>query len=204
MATQSLKRDFFVFRRETVDDAGRVIVDPVGYFSCRSNVTRFLDLNQFVIRGNIKKQIESKVRDFTIVDSGANSYAVSPENTNAVANERTYTFRKYRTGKSIRIITGLKTTNKNPRTIGFLFPRWADITSISDALGTIIPPGKMSITPGTTEIFPEFSLKGGGTYAIALNAAAQASSTAEVALNPQMVIQLAARLGAVYLQGAGT
>lgn len=175
MATLSLGTKYFGLYRET-SNAGVVNPDPIGYFSCRINVARFLDIDGIptpVIERKVSKS--EKTRDLTIVDSAANSLTKSDKNTDSVNEPNNKTLQLTRGTKRVRIKTGIKNANGNYKTVGFSFPSWATIKVIADALGTIIPPGKISATPSTTEIEGYFKLGQGGKYAIMLKAEAEAS-----------------------------
>jgi hypothetical protein len=59
------------------------------------------------------------------------------------------------------------------------FPVFATNLNISDALGSIIPSGKISGDPSATEIFNYFISKGGSRYPILTREAAEAEKSAE-------------------------
>lgn len=86
--------------------------------------------------------------------------------------------------KKIQLTTGkAKTAKGNKRTISMSFPSFMSVAEIADALGELIPAGKIATTAtvGASEIEPFFKLVGGGTYAIVPSAVAVASAATDVA-----------------------
>lgn len=101
------------------------------------------------------------------------------------AGKSVYTPNNKPRGKRVFFKTGAKTTKGTYKTVSMTFPTVLTVGDISDILGELIPAGKIQRTataPTATEIFPFFTLEGGGTYPIPLNATAAATATPAVAL----------------------
>jgi hypothetical protein len=208
MANNTLGRLWFALIRETSEDGGRVRKDPYGYFSCRENVGRFLDIESKIFTGTIygKERNYTKERSFVLADGTTlNKSAANSDGKNAgepVAIQRKVGQRRVilRTGKVI----GTVTAGKSPKyhTLSFAFPTWATIGTIADALGEIIPAGKMKASPTATDIRPQFTIAGGGTYGIMSATAATARKKASTS-KAELKAKVEAEGGEVQ-EGAGT
>lgn len=86
-------------------------------------------------------------------------------------------------GKTVFLTTGKRTTKGTKQKISFTFPTFMSVAEISDALGEIIPAGKIATTNtvGASEIEPFFTIKGGGTYPIMTKTQAEAATRTDVA-----------------------
>ncbi|MEH2187180.1 MAG: hypothetical protein V7K64_13565 [Nostoc sp.] len=195
MADRTLGRVWFALLRETTGDAGRVKDDPYGYFSCRSNVARFLDIESKAFNGTIygKEREYKGERVLTLADgTKLNKGILNTDGKNAgepVAIQRVVGKRRVilRTGKPIGTVVAGKTPSYH--TLSFAFPTWATIATIADALGEIIPAGKMKSSPTAADIRPQFTIEGGGTYGIMSPAAAATrtkASTSKTALKAKV------------------
>lgn len=171
MADKPLSRLWYVLYRET-KDAGVVKKDPIGYFSCRANVGRFLGIDKAQFTGLIMLPRKTYNRVLTLADG--TKLATSEENTDGKVEGSMYPLRKVVGDKSVILKTGKRIYPNDAKktqthTLTFAFPTWATIETIGDALGELIPTGKISkdSTPSDTEIFPYFALaSGGGSYPI--------------------------------------
>jgi hypothetical protein len=193
MADKGLNRKFFGLFRNTANN-GVVNKDPIGYFSCRMNVARFLDIEKIPTPILVKETESKTTRDKTIIDSSPTTLDTSKDNSDGKNEPRKYVFRQYRTGKSIKLKTGKKNANNNYKTIHFLFPRWADISTIADALGSLIPAAKINEEAKETDIFPYFTLPTGGSHSILSRTEALADTNVVVALDDASIEELAAKI----------
>ncbi len=145
-------------------------------FSCIRRVAEFLDITDKVYTPSEGDQADRAgyTRSYTKADGTTGTVTVA-------AGKRTYLANSRAGAKKIQLTTGGKTTQGTKRTLSFTFPSFATVAEITDALGEIIPSGKISRTGtvGASEIEPFFSIKGGGTYAIIPNPAAIADTQKE-------------------------
>jgi hypothetical protein len=87
--------------------------------------------------------------------------------------------------KTVILTTGGKTTKGTRRTLSITFPSFLNVAEIADALGELIPTGKVatSATVQATEVEPSFKLLGGRSYPIVKSADAIASTATDVAIS---------------------
>lgn len=175
------ERLYFSIARKTDGDAGRVVDDPVGYFSCLYNTAKFLDIEKLAKPGLVTRTRKSaKTRTLNRATGTVKVGKANTDNKNADSEYPGY-FSKG--SRSVRLTTGKKIdgraadVNAVYHTIGFRFPSAFTIVSISDALGSLIPAGKLKSTPSASEVSPYFKVVGGRKYPI-MGAAAAAKSTA--------------------------
>lgn len=183
MANQTLKHVFFpLYLDKAGNGTGAVRDKAYGVFACRQSTQRFLDIpDSAIFTGDIERTAKKGTRVFTLADGTV--LAQSTENSDGQNAEYTFRLRKRIGQRNVLLKTGKRIYPSDPKkpqtyTISFAFPAWATIPTISDALGELIPPGKLSVSAGDTEIFPQFTIKGGGTYGILKQATAQADNKA--------------------------
>jgi hypothetical protein len=198
MAAGDFKRLFFFFKRNTGDDAQRVLKNPAGYFSCLYYAAKFLDIEglakQVFIEKERKAHTRTKARALDGVATG----------TTNVAESKIVIASNPRGSRSIILVTGKPTSAVNATAgkpvnfhqLTFRFPSWADTRTIGEALGEIIPDTKITKDgkPSSTEIFPWFRIKGGRQYPIIQAAAAEQSTAVIVPETITEVNQLAQQL----------
>lgn len=207
MADKPLGRAWYALFRETSDDASRVKDDPYGYFSCRLNVARFLDIENKTFNGTIfgAPRKYTSERNLTLVDgtvltkSEANSDGKNEGEPVAIRRSVGRRSVVIKTGKQIGTAQAGKP--KKYHTISFAFPSWATIPVIAEALGELIPTGKIKTTPDATDIYPYFKIAGGGTYGIMQ--AAAATSSQEVSTASSTLKQKVTAKGGKVQEGAG-
>lgn len=163
---------------------GAVKDKAYGVFAARLSTHRFLDIpDTSIFVGDIERTAKGGTRVMTLADGTV----LTQSTENSDGKNADYVFRlKKRIGQRRVIIkTGKRIYPSDPKktqvhTISFAFPKWANIATISDALGELIPPGKISVdgSPNATEIQPYFTLPGGGTYGIQKQASATANNRA--------------------------
>ncbi|QSJ20106.1 hypothetical protein JYQ62_16160 [Nostoc sp. UHCC 0702] len=184
MATKPMDRKYFPIYRETKNDEGRVVKDPIGVFSCLMPTARFLDIDKLEFDFQIEVTRQGGQRSKTRADSGTTLGGTDA----AVSDSVIIRSIKSKGSKTVTIKTGKKIADTKRKTnkdsafheISFRFPGWATNKVIADALGEIIPAGKLSSDPGETEVKNQFKVKGGGTYYILAKSVAEASTEAEV------------------------
>ena len=154
--------------------------DAFGYFTIKIASAKFLDIDKIptaVAVGRITRRKKStKERDLTLVDGTVLNRRT---NSNEASGETSLLGALTTGGKSIQLKTGKVTANGNYKRISIRFPVFATILNISDALGSVIPSGKINVDPSGTEIFNYFISKGGKRYPILTKEAAEAEKTAE-------------------------
>ena len=148
-------------------------------FNCIRRVAEFLGIEGFVYTPSAEDEVDRAeyTREYPKADGTVGSVTVP-------AGKVIYKGNSSRAcGKKIFVTTGAKTTKGTKKTLSLTFPTTLSVAEISDALGELIPPGKIART-GTvsaTEIEPFFTILGGGTYAIMTQAAAEAATKTDVA-----------------------
>lgn len=190
MADKSLKRVFFPIYRETTDDAGRVVKDPIGVFSCRLSTARFFDIDKLNFNFEVQVTRKGGARSLTLADGtkltsstkdadkkSADSTIVLPVNSKG---SRTVILT---TGKKITDTKRVANKDGAYHTVSFRFPSWATVAVIADALGEIIPATKLKANPTEADASPYFRVKGGRLYTINAKAAAEAKTDATVPAN---------------------
>ncbi|WP_138500963.1 hypothetical protein [Nostoc sp. PA-18-2419] len=187
MADKPLQHVFFpLYMDKPGTGTGEVKNKAYGVFATRLSTVRFLDIpDSAIFTGNIERTAKGGTRVFTLADGTVLSQ--SKANSDGKNADYTFTIRKSVGQKRVVIRTGKRIYPSDPKktqthTISFAFPKWATIPVISDALGELIPSGKISAdgTPSASEIFPYFTLPGGGTYGIVKKATADADNIASV------------------------
>jgi len=88
--------------------------------------------------------------------------------------------------RTIFLTTGRRTAKGTKRKLSFTFPSYLGIAEIGDALGDLIPATKINRAgnTGAADIEPFFTVKGGGTYPIPLQATAEGTTDTDVAGTP--------------------
>ncbi|MBW4425319.1 MAG: hypothetical protein KME50_12935 [Nostoc desertorum CM1-VF14] len=189
------KRLYFPLYRETTDDAGRVVDDPLGNFSCLSVTAKFLDIENLA-KPFLKTTTVTPKKARTLVRADGSSVVRSAENNAGIPAPYKKPGRLAKGTRSVILTTGkvIGTPGAGQRptyhSLSFRFPSFATILVIADALGTLIPAGKIDATPSGSEISPYFKLAGGGSYPIMQKAAATALNEAQVPLTAAQLRQL--------------
>jgi hypothetical protein len=146
--------------------------------SCIARVADFLGIRDRVYtpsEGDVAERA-GYTRSYTKADGTVGSVEVPAGSKVYLANDRAG-------AKKVQLVTGARTQNGNKRTLSFTFPSFLSVAQIADALGELIPSGKIATTAtvGAGEIEPFFSIVGGRTYPIIASAVATATTTTEVA-----------------------
>ncbi|MBH8553400.1 hypothetical protein I8751_13650 [Nostocaceae cyanobacterium CENA357] len=176
MATKPLPHVAFIMGINTTNDAGRTNPDPQYFFYCKLSTARFLDIEAKIFTGTIIRKRKGYTRTKVLADGttlGGKDAQVAEGRTTGHARAVPH-------GKNIKLVTGKKTQKGNYQTISFNFPTAVPTYAIGEALGELIPPGKIEATPGNTEIFPYFILPTGSRSGIMKQSAAQTSTNVEV------------------------
>jgi len=148
-------------------------------FNCAERVAKFFEIEGLVYTPSPEDVVDRAgyTREYTKADGTVGSVTVP-------AGKIVYKGNSSRAcGKKVFVTTGAKTTNGTKKTLALTFPSFLSVAEISDALGEIIPAGKIATTAtvGANEIAPFFTIRGGGTYAIMTKTAADASTKTDVA-----------------------
>ncbi|MEG3913580.1 hypothetical protein QT979_08600 [Microcoleus sp. w2-18bC1] len=149
--------------------------------SCIPRVAKFLDIDT-------KEYVPSEA---DIVErAGYTRTYVKPDGTDGTitvaAGTKTYLASGKPGARTIILTTGRKTTKGTRRKLSFTFPSYLGVAEIGDVLGDLIPATKVNRTgsTGDADIFPYFTIKGGGTYPIPLQTVAEASTDTDAAGTP--------------------
>ncbi|MEG4323693.1 MULTISPECIES: hypothetical protein [unclassified Microcoleus] len=153
--------------------------------TCKTRTAEFLDIGalQYKSTGAMRPR-----KQYTKSVLGANGTATSIQ---VPAGEVIYMPSTKAMAKTVTLKTGAKTTvtgqKSNYRTIAMTFGASVTVGQIAEFLAEIIPEVKIQRTaalPSATEIFPQFTIKGGRTYPIGLKAAAETSVDVDVPNTP--------------------
>jgi hypothetical protein len=146
--------------------------------SCVESVAKFLGIEDLVYTPSEADLAdrEGYTRTYTKPDGTEGSVEVP-------AGKRVYLPNGKAGAKKIQLTTGARTTKGTKKTLSFTFPSFMSVAEISDALGELIPAGKIATTGtvGASEIEPFFSILGGRTYSIMKNTDAVAATKTDVA-----------------------
>lgn len=189
------KRLYFPFKRLTSGDADRVVDDPVGNFSCLPVTANFLDIEKLAIPVVRTKKVKpTKIRTLNRADGSL--VVRNPKNPSGIPQEYDASSRLSKGTRRVVLTTGKKIdariadSRATYHTISFRFPSFATVLTISDALGTLIPSGKIKVKPTAADISPYFKVAGGGLYSIMQKAAAESSTEAKLGLTIAQIKEL--------------
>ena len=159
---------------ETPKDAA--LENLVGTFTCTSRVANFLDIvtKQYVPSGEANRDRKGYTK------SVLNAARVATDIT-VPAGKISYTPDASPRAKTVTLKTGAKAKKTN-RTISLTFPSNVTASQIGEALAEYIPDGKIqrtSAAPAATEIYAQYTIKGGKTYPLPLKAAAETSTNVD-------------------------
>ena len=156
--------------------------------SCVERVAKFLDIKALVYTPSEGDLVDRAgyTREYTKADGTQGEVIVAE-------GKKIYLPNSKAGSKKIFFKTGAKTAKGTNKTLSFTFPSFMTVAEIADALGELIPSGKIATTGtvGTSEIEPFFTLKGGGTYPIVSNATATASTATAVATTEAAQVTIA-------------
>lgn len=149
--------------------------------SCIPRVAKFLDIEA-------KQYVPS---DADLVDRAGYTRTYSkPDGTDGTVtvaeSKKIYTASGKAGARTIFLTTGKKTSKGTRRKLSLTFPSYLGIAEIGDVLGDLIPTTKVNRTgtTGSADIDPFFTLKGGGTYPIPPQTAAEATTDTDAAGTP--------------------
>lgn len=144
----------------------------VGTFTCTTRVADFLGIvaKQYVPSGEANRDRKGYTKSVIAADGTAKDITVT-------AGKISYTPDASPRAKTVTLKTGAKAKKTN-RTISLTFPSGLTVSQIGEALAEYIPDGKIQRTataPSATEIYPQYTIKGGRTYPLPLKADAETS-----------------------------
>ena len=148
----------------------------VGCFTCTTRVADFLGIiaQKYVPSGEANRDRKQYTK------SVLNAAGVATDIT-VPAGKISYTPDASPRAKTVILKTGAKAKKTN-RTISLTFPSNMTVSQIGEALAEYIPEGKIQLTstpPSATEIYPQYTIKGGRTYPLPLKAAAKTSTSVD-------------------------
>ena len=158
---------------ETPDAA---LENLLGTFTCGTRVANFLDIvdKQYVPSGEPNRDRKAYVKSVIGADGIAKDVPVA-------AGKIAYTPDASPRAKTVTLKTGAKAKKTN-RTITLTFPSSVTVSQIGESLAEYIPDGKIqrtSTAPSATEIYPQYTIKGGKTYPLPLKADAESSTNVD-------------------------
>jgi hypothetical protein len=156
--------------------------------SCVSSVAEFLGIKDRVYtpsEGDLVDRAAYK-REYTKADGTKGTLDVEAGKQVYLANDKAG-------ARQIQLKTGAKTSGGTKKTLSFTFPSFLTVAEIADALGELIPSGKVATTgtTGASEVEPFFTIKGGRTYPIVPSATATASTATAVATTEAAQVTIA-------------
>jgi hypothetical protein len=159
---------------ETPKDAA--LENLVGTFTCTTRVANFLDIvtKQYVPSGEANRDRQGYTKSVIGADG-------QPKDIIVAAGKIAYTPDAAPRAKTVILRTGAKAKKAN-RTISLTFPSGVTVSQIGEALAEYIPDGKIQRTaaaPSATEIYPQYTIKGGRTYPLPLKADAESSTNVD-------------------------
>lgn len=159
---------------ETPKDAA--LENLVGTFTCTSRVADFLGIValQYVPSGVANRDRAGYTKSVFNAEGVATDIVVP-------AGKINYTPDASPRAKTVTLKTGAKAKKTN-RTISLTFPSALTVSQIGEALAEYIPDGKIqrtSAAPSATEIYPQYTIKGGKTYSLPLKATAETSDSVD-------------------------
>jgi hypothetical protein len=156
---------------ETPKDAA--LENLVGTFTCNTRVADFLGIvdKQYVPSSEANRDRAGYTKSVLGKDGVAKDIEVK-------AGKIAYTPDASPRAKTVTLKTGAKAKKTN-RTISLTFPSSLTVSQIGEALAEYIPDGKIqrtSTAPSATEIYAQYTIKGGKTYPLPLKADAESST----------------------------
>jgi hypothetical protein len=145
----------------------------VGTFTCTTRVADFLGIvaKQYVPSGEANRDRAAYTKSVIGADG-------QPKDIEVTAGKIAYTPDASPRAKTITLKTGAKAKKTN-RTISLTFPSSLTVSQIGEALAEYIPDGKIQRTataPSATEIYAQYTIKGGKTYPLPLKTDAETST----------------------------
>ena len=156
--------------------ADAALENLVGTFTCTTRVANFLDIvaKQYVSSGEANRDRKAYTKNVILADGQKKDVPVA-------AGKIAYTPDASPRAKTVTLKTGDKAKKTN-RTISLTFPSNVTVSQIGEALAEYIPDGKIQRTaaaPSATEIYPQYTIKGGKTYPLPLKADAETSTSVD-------------------------
>ncbi|MCC3410108.1 MAG: hypothetical protein JGK17_32160 [Microcoleus sp. PH2017_10_PVI_O_A] len=174
-----MSRYIFNFIRKGQADKDDTKENLIGLMSCNARVARFLDIttSPAIPTGNAKRPRKSFKKQYIKKDGTRGELTVA-------AGENTYLPAARALARKVTLKTGAKTL-KGKQTLSLTVSSGMTVAQIAEMLAEIIPEGKIQrgstgTAPSATEIFPEFTVKGGRTYPIPLKATAETGTGVDV------------------------
>lgn len=180
-----MSRLVYIFSRKAQDPsekpADAAEENLLSTMTCTAKAANFLGITDKQYSGSVPRERKAYAKQ--ILDAaGAEKLVQVP------AGQITFMPSSRAGAKTVFLKTGMKSTvKKNHRTLSLTFGSSVTVGQIAEFLAEIIPATKIqrtSTAPSATEIFPQFSLKGGRTYPIGLEPQAEESVEVNVPETP--------------------
>ncbi|MEH1777689.1 MAG: hypothetical protein V7L26_00760 [Nostoc sp.] len=207
MATVDLSRDSFALLSLTGEIVnGKPNIEHLGYFSCRSSVTRYLEMETLVSAGEsvISERRVASSRSVNLVDGGQLTTSTADKeeggSTTLVKSKQSQVLKSNgaKGSKSVRLkATKLVDPTKPGKyhQVSFRFPGWATNLIISNALGLLLPSGTIATPIADGKLYPYFISPGGKRYPIATKLGADTAQIVAVATSPAALTALISESG---------
>lgn len=156
-----------------------------GVFTCKKSVADFLGITPQVYVPKADNLIDRKGYSKSVMKSVGGA-AAAYTTIIVAAGKITYAPDSSPRARTVILKTGAKAL-KAYRTLSLTFPSNLSVAQIGEALAEYIPSGKIQTTAGNptaTEIFPQYTIKGGKTYSLMSKAEAVTSTAVTVPSTP--------------------
>jgi len=159
---------------ETPKDAA--LENLTGTFTCTTRVADFLGIvaKQYVPSGEANRDRKAYTKSVIGADGVAKDIEVP-------AGKIAYTPDAAPRAQTVILRTGAKAKKTN-RTVSLTFPSGVTVSQIGESLAEYIPDGtiqRTSAAPSATEIYPQYTIKGGRTYPLPLKTDAETSTSVD-------------------------
>ncbi|WP_341740074.1 hypothetical protein [Microcoleus sp. CAWBG640] len=141
----------------------------LGYFTCTDRVAKFLKIETLFAKA-VERDRKGYTKSIIKADGTTADKVVNAGKIMSLPSTKSRS-------RAVVLRTGAK-AKKTKRTITVTFPSNMTVAQIGEALAEYIPDTVIQRTtgnPSATEIYAQYSIKGGRTYPIPLKAAAEAS-----------------------------
>ncbi len=157
----------------------------LGVFTCKRSVAVFLGMEAkaYIPSGNNVRTRQAYKKKVMKSVGGAAPTEVTID---IPAGEVVYTPDSSPRARTVILKTGGRAL-KSYKTLSLTFPSNMTVSQIGEALAEYIATGKIQLTSGTpsvTEIFPQFTIKGGRTYSLMSKAVAETSLNVDAPETP--------------------
>lgn len=171
---------------ETVPDAAKE--NLLGYFSCEKRVAVFLGIEAAYAKSVTRTR--AAYTKNVLINGTPTEKTVAAGSVDFVPSAKARS-------RTVILKTGAM-AKKTKRTLSLTFPSTMTVSQIGEALAEYIPSSKIqapasATAPSATEIYPQFTIKGGRTYPLMTGTAAETSTNVDAPATDAEQVTLAAK-----------